>query len=93
MKGSFCCFVLVLLLTGCMRYDVTFTNGLKITSVSKPRLNKQTGDYTFVDGSGRKVNVKQGRVLLIQPHQKSNPKSKLKSESFDYYSDFKSSSH
>ncbi len=57
------------LLTGCMHnYDVTLVNGMKITRVSKPKLNKETGVYTFKDIKGREKSISAGRVVEIAPH-------------------------
>ena len=72
--------VLVLLLgavflAGCIHnYDVTLANGMKITHVSKPKLNKETDVYTYTDIKGRKKYINAARVVEIAPH--SNPKVK-----------------
>ena len=42
------------LVAGCMHnYDITLVNGIRITHVSKPKLDKETGVYTFKDIKGR----------------------------------------
>jgi hypothetical protein len=62
-------------LTGCMHhYDITLVNGMRITHVSKPRLDKETGVYTFTTIKGKKESVNAARVVEIAPH--SNPKVK-----------------
>jgi hypothetical protein len=69
--------ILVLLLgtvflAGCMHnYDLTLVNGMRITHVSKPKLNKETGVYSFTDIKGEKKSVSAARVVEIAPH--SNP--------------------
>ena len=56
-------------LTGCMHnYDLTLVGGRKITRVSKPKLNKETGVYTFKDVKGRTNSISAGRVVEIAPH-------------------------
>src|SRR5258708_8168896 len=56
-------------LTGCMHnYDLTLVNGLRITRVSKPKLNKETGMYTYTDIRGEKKSISAGRVVEIAPH-------------------------
>jgi PBP1b-binding outer membrane lipoprotein LpoB len=59
-------------LAGCMHnYDLTLVNGMKITHVSKPKLNKQTGVYTFKDIKGQKKSISAARVVEIAPHSDS----------------------
>jgi len=56
-------------LAGCMHnYDLTLVNGKKITHVSKPKLNKQTGVYTFKDVKGQTNSISAARVVDIAPH-------------------------
>jgi len=56
-------------LTGCMHsYDVTLVNGMRITRVSKPKLNKENGLYTFTDIRGEKKSISAYRVVAIAPH-------------------------
>ena len=66
-------FLLLLLatvcLTGCMHnYDLTLVDGRRITRVSKPKLNKETGMYTFTNIKGEKRSINAGRVVEIAPH-------------------------
>jgi uncharacterized lipoprotein YajG len=59
----------VVLLAGCMHsYDVTLVNGIRITHVTKPKLDKKTGVYTFKDIKGRTNYVAAARVVEIAPH-------------------------
>jgi hypothetical protein len=56
-------------LTGCMHnYDITLTNGMKISRVSKPKLNKETGVYAYKDIRGEKKSISAARVIQIAPH-------------------------
>jgi hypothetical protein len=68
----FCC--IACLLAGCAtRYDITLNNGRKITGVSHPVLDKETGDYRFKDAAGNRLSIKATRVIEIAPHSsKSN---------------------
>jgi hypothetical protein len=58
-------------LAGCMymhNYDLTLVNGMRITRVTKPKLNKETGVYTFKDINGKKETISASRVVEIAPH-------------------------
>ncbi len=69
MKNVFLCLLGTALLTGCMHnYDLTLVNGGKITHVSKPKLDKKTGVYTFTDVKGEKRTINAARVVEIAPH-------------------------
>ena len=69
MKNNLLLLLGAVLLTGCMHgYDITLVNGIKITHVSKPKLNKQTGVYTFKDIKGRTNSINAARVVEIAPH-------------------------
>jgi hypothetical protein len=68
-------FLLALLtaLTGCKTsYDVTLSNGKKVSGVSKPVLDKATGNYRFKLPDGREVKVSSSRIRLIEPHGESS---------------------
>jgi uncharacterized lipoprotein YajG len=57
------------LLTGCMHnYDLTLTNGTKITGVSKPKFNKESGSYTYKNVRGEQRSISASRVAEIAPH-------------------------
>jgi len=57
------------ILTGCSSgYDITLSNGNRITGVSKPRLNKETSMYEFKDAAGHPQSVHSMRVRQIGPH-------------------------
>jgi hypothetical protein len=57
------------ILAGCMHnYDITLINGNRITHVTKPKLDKSTGVYTYKDVKGRTNYVNASRVVEIAPH-------------------------
>ena len=57
------------LLTGCAHhYDMTLTNGIHITNVSKPMLDEDNGVYVYKDVAGNKRYISAGRVIEIKPH-------------------------
>jgi hypothetical protein len=61
----------VVLVSGCRSsYDVTLTNGLQFTGVSKPRLNPDRGVYVFRSAGGRTFNIPETRIRTIEPHEK-----------------------
>lgn len=56
----------LVLLTGCARnYVITLTNGARITTTSKPKL--QGPVYIFKDAKGQEAQVSVGRVREIAP--------------------------
>ncbi len=58
--------VLPLLLCGCARhYVMKLSNGMQITTASKPKL--KGGDYYFKDATGKVNKVPQSRVMVIEP--------------------------
>jgi hypothetical protein len=60
-------------LAGCARhYDMTLTNGTRITNVTKPKLYKDAGAYYYKDVDGKVHHISAGRVVDIQPHSKKN---------------------
>ena len=62
-----------ILLAGCAhRYDMTLTNGVKITNVTKPMLNREQSVYTYKDVNGRICYISSGRVVEIGPHSSKN---------------------
>ena len=61
---------IAVLVAGCRTsYDLTLNTGTKITGVTKPVLNKETGQYVFKDANGRPGAVPAMRVRAIEPHQ------------------------
>lgn len=64
-------FLLAMLLTGlcagcATRYQITLTNGNRITARSRPILDKATDTYHFKDVQGREVQVKSMRIREIE---------------------------
>jgi hypothetical protein len=55
-------------LCGCARYDVTLTNGGKVTNVPKPVRSKEGGYYTIITPGGQKLIISSSRVVAIVPH-------------------------
>ncbi len=69
MKMLFPALAAVLLLAGCAhRYDVTLTNGVRLTNVSRPLLDRESGVYVYKDIAGHKRQVIASRVEEIEPH-------------------------
>ncbi len=55
-------------LSGCRSsYDITLNNGTKITGVTRPRLDNETGHYVFKDAKGQASSIPAMRVRLIEP--------------------------
>jgi hypothetical protein len=53
-------------LTGCAhQYVIKMSNGVKVTTASKPKLKH--GYYTFKDAAGNENKLAQSRVLMIEP--------------------------
>jgi hypothetical protein len=44
------------------------TNGIRITNVSRPLLDRDQGIYTYKDVTGQSREVSAGRVVEIEPH-------------------------
>jgi uncharacterized lipoprotein YajG len=63
--------VTTLLLAGCARhYDMTLVNGVRVTNVTKPILDPESGMFTYKDVAGTVRHVSQARVLEIKPHSR-----------------------
>jgi len=61
------------LLSGCAhRYDIMLTNGGRVTNVTKPVLDRETGVFTYNDVAGNEHKISAGRVVDIGPHSKKN---------------------
>jgi hypothetical protein len=61
------------LLAGCAhRYDMTLTNGVRVTNVTKPILNREEGVFTYKDVAGNVKHINSGRVVDIAPHSNKN---------------------
>jgi hypothetical protein len=61
--------VAALALAGCAEhYDMTLTNGVRVTNVTKPVLNTDTETFYYKDVAGNEHHVGQARVLEIKPH-------------------------
>ena len=56
-------------LCGCARrYDMTLTNGGRVTNVRKPIRSKEGGNFTFIAADGKQHVISADRVLSIVPH-------------------------
>ena len=61
------------LLAGCAhRYDITLTNGERVTNVTKPILHRDDGVFIYKDVTGKEHHVNAGRVVEIGPHSRKN---------------------
>jgi len=61
------------LLSGCAhRYDITLTNGSRVTNVTKPVLDRDIGVFTYKDVAGHEHKLHAGRVVDIGPHSNKN---------------------
>jgi hypothetical protein len=56
-------------LCGCVRYDMTLTNGQRVANVRKPTRSKDGTTYTFVSADGKTFTVPARRVISIAPHK------------------------
>ena len=57
------------LLAGCAhRYDMTLTNGMRISNVTKPQLYRDEGAFYYRDVAGKIHHVSAGKVVEIKPH-------------------------
>lgn len=61
------------LFSGCAsHYDMTLTNGTRITNVTKPTYYKDEGAFYYKDVSGKVHHISSGRVVEINPHSRHN---------------------
>jgi len=57
------------LLTGCAHhYDLVLTNGVHVTNVTKPVLDRNNSVYVYKDVAGNEHYTPSGRVIEIKPH-------------------------
>ena len=60
-------------LVGCKSsYDITLSNGRKVTGVSKPVFDERLGLYRFKMADGKEARLSSSRVRLIEPHGESS---------------------
>ena len=70
MKKTFALLLVAVALVGCKSsYDITLSNGTRFTGVSKPRIDKKTGQYRFKTPDGRIGTFSPANVRLIEPHR------------------------
>ena len=55
-----------LVLTGCVKYQVTLNNGQSFTVLGKPKYDSSNNTYTYKSGGQEQV-VSAGRVVSIEP--------------------------
>ena len=55
-------------LCGCVRYDMTLTNGGAVTNVRKPILDKQGASWIYISHDGKTNSISASRVVKIVPH-------------------------
>jgi hypothetical protein len=59
----------LVLLAGCAhRYDITLTNNVRLTNVSKPVLDRNAGVFIYKDVKGNEHKIMAARVVEIDPH-------------------------
>jgi len=67
------------LLSGCAHhYDMVLTNGMRVTRVSKPKFDQESGQYTYTDVAGNKRSISAGRVVQIEPHSNNSKTSGMR---------------
>ena len=60
-------------LCGCVRrYDMTLTNGGRVTNIRRPVRSKEGGSYTCTTASGQTLVIPADRVVAIVPHGDKN---------------------
>ena len=68
-RAIFALFLTAAALCGCARrYDVTLTNGGRMSNVRKPVLSQEGGYYTCTAANGQKISIPANRVLSVVPH-------------------------
>ena len=53
-------------------YDMTLTNGMRITNVTKPVLDRGEGAFYYKNVAGTVRHISAGRVVEIKPHSGKN---------------------
>jgi hypothetical protein len=53
---------------GCVHYDMTLTNGGRVTNVRKPTYNAEGGYWTYVTADGKHITLPASRVVSVVPH-------------------------
>ena len=53
-------------------YDITLTNGERVTNVTKPILDRDSGVFAYKDVAGQVHHLSAGRVVEIDPHSSKN---------------------
>jgi len=79
MKKIFVLLCAAVLLSGCVRYDVTLNNGNKLVSVPKPKYDKEKDAY-IINSGGQKTVICSSRIVVIEPHQKKEEVKNTKSK-------------
>ena len=73
MKKLLSLLLLTTLASGCARhYDMTLTNGVKVSNVTRPHLDKEGGRYIYKDVTGHEREINASRVTQISPHSNKN---------------------
>jgi hypothetical protein len=74
LQGTMPALAAIILLSGCAhRYDVTLTNNMRLTNVSKPILDRSAGVYVYKDVNGQERRIMASRVVEIDAHSHRNP--------------------
>jgi hypothetical protein len=82
MKNVLLLLLCAVFLSGCMhRYDLTMVNGMKVTRISKPKLDRQSGLYSYKNIKGEKRVISASQVVEIAPHKEPKPPKKIKTAS------------
>ncbi len=73
MKNKVALLLVTVALAGCRSsYDLTLSNGNRITGVTRPVLDKKTEQYHFKLADGRELTIPASRVRVIEPHGESS---------------------
>jgi hypothetical protein len=69
MKKVIAIIFVAILVAGCRSsYDVTLTNGMQFTGVTKPKLEREKGVYVFNNAAGKNFAIPETRIRTIEPH-------------------------